>query len=89
MIRFDCEKCGRIDESEFDGYAFGDRQLEGVMFVCSQPKKGQFKVRFKDDPKTDPYLVTLNTKYWLKAAKDYAKKNDIFTCPKVCGRNCS
>ena len=54
-----------------DGYCFGDRLLEGVLF----------EVEFKDDKVTnvkveeasEDYFDDLNTVKWLKIAKDYAQ----------------
>ena len=82
-MKFDCEKCGKIDEAEFDGYPFGDRLLEGVKFVARKNDDGTCEVRPKgsDD---EAYLGTLNKKMWLDRAKTFAEAYDIFTCP-TCG----
>jgi predicted RNA-binding Zn-ribbon protein involved in translation (DUF1610 family) len=79
-MKFNCEKCGKVDEGRFDGYWFGDRQLEGIMFIAKKNDDGTCKVRAEDDK----YLATLNKKYWLKMAKEFAEDNDIFICLK-CG----
>lgn len=55
-----------------DGYSFGDRLLDGVLF----------EVEFKDDKVTnvkveeasEDYFDDLNTVKWLKIAKDYAQR---------------
>jgi len=79
-MKFDCEKCGKIDEAKFDGYPFGDRQLEGVMFVARKNDDGTCEVRAEDERD----LHGLDKAYWLEMAKAFAEKNDIFTCPR-CG----
>lgn len=72
-----CPKCkANVDAVYFDGYAFGDRLLEGVMFKLT--KEGE--VYFKDDPATDAYVQQLNTEYWLTAAVDWIEDNDIADC---------
>ena len=60
MFTFHCDQCGDIETVEFDGYAFGDRLLEGVYFVAD--KKGNVT------PRADAvdYLKSLNAKKWLK-----------------------
>jgi len=62
----------------FDGYAFGDRILEGVMFKAEIDAKGIMYVSFVDDSKTDPYLCQLNENHWLENAAEYAEHNDEF-----------
>ena len=68
----------------FNGYEVGDRILEGVMFKAEIDAKGIMYVSFVDDPETDPYLHTLNHKYWLGLAASFAVQNDIF-CDNVSG----
>jgi hypothetical protein len=79
MPKFYCDKCGEIDHVLMDGYAFGDRLLEGVMFEVRVGKKG-LDVKVADD--CEEYFSGLNTKKWLKAAKEHAQENDIATCPR-------
>lgn len=77
---FKCDKCGDLDYVLMDGYPFGDRLLEGVMFEVRVDAKGKFSVKIDKD--SAAYFSDLNQAKWLKAAKEYAKKNDIWTCPK-------
>ena len=81
MLKFHCEQCGELETVEFDGYAFGDRELEGVFFIAD--KSG--KVTVRDDSKD--YMK--KRKHWLKEAKDYIKdvaaQGDSETCPKCRG----
>jgi len=80
-MKFDCETCGKIDEALFDGYFFGDRILEGVMFKARKNDDGTCEVESVDEWDKDPYLVGLNKELWMKRAKEFAEANDIFTCP--------
>lgn len=74
---FSCDKCGPLDYILFDGYPFGDRMLEGVMFRFYPDDK----VQIDDD---NAYWQSLNTKAWLEVAKKCGLQVDIGSCPK-CG----
>lgn len=59
----------------FDGYAFGDRMLEGVCFLAdideTDPESIEIEnVRIAPDC-DDEYWKELNTKKWLKLATRY------------------
>lgn len=94
-MRFSCEDtdwlgngvpgtgCGEISHVLFDGYSFGDRLLEGVMFKAFI-KENAIAVDSVDEWETDPYLIGLNKEHWMEEALDFAKKNDIAECPN-CG----
>lgn len=94
MVKFDCEKCGKIDIAYIDGYGVGGRTLEGSLFGVKKNDDGTCKiVSYLDvDSKEidiskwneDPYFKTLNKEYWVKALEDYASTYDMFECPK-CG----
>lgn len=75
--------CGEIDHVLFNGYYFGDRLLEDVMFKAFI-KDGQLAVASREEWDKDPYLIRLDKHYWLPLALDYAQKNDCAECPK-CG----
>lgn len=81
MIKCKCDNCGELDYVLMDGYSFGDRLLEGVMFEVRKDNKN-FQVQISQE--SEDYFNGLNKKKWLKEATSYASKNDIFTCPK-CG----
>lgn len=86
MPKFVCEHCGPITEVEFDGYGFGERILEGVMFIGTLSPDGKIlsvKVRDIDAD----YFSDLNQKKWLKEAKTYLGETDVVTCVK-CQREC-
>lgn len=79
-----CDNCGEITHVLVDGYLFGDRQLEGVMFIvmdiegepcCSGVKK-----------EYDSYFMTLNRQYWIDACTDFCRELDIAECP-ICGED--
>ena len=70
----DPETTAAIPENIFliDGYDFGDRLLEGIMFEIEFSANGKI-VSVKTDPDAEAYLDDLNKKKWLKAAKVHAK----------------
>lgn len=75
--------CGELTSVEFDGYPFGDRMLEDVVFIAELDEEGNISdVRSKDDWDTDGYLQGLNKEHWLKLAREFAKNMDGATCPK-------
>lgn len=68
-MKFDCLKCGKIDEALFDGYHFGDRTLEGVMFKARKHDDGSCDVELAEGEwQKDPYLSKLDEKYWMAQA---------------------
>lgn len=69
---------GRIvNAAYFNGYHFGDRLLEGVMFKATVSKDGFLQVEHSGKNKN--YWKMLNNEYWLKAALEFAENNDIFS----------
>lgn len=54
-----------------DGYAFGERLLEGVLFEVSFADKTVTSVAV--EARSADYFNGLNTKQWLAAAKKYAQ----------------
>ena len=75
-----CEDCGKIEHILFDGYLFGDRILESVMFKATPNDQGSYDVE-RADPDDDAYLGGLNMKKWLQDAKKFIENYDIGTCP--------
>jgi hypothetical protein len=73
--------CGEIDYVLFDGYHFGDRTLEDVMFKAYF-EGDELKVDSVDTWEKDPYLKGLNKEHWIKLALEYAQDLDIAQCPK-------
>jgi len=78
MRTLTCENCGKnVESALLDGYHFGDRLLEGVMF----------EVRLVDEKFTaslveeTSYTEGLNMVKWLKTAAKYAETHDVFECP--------
>jgi hypothetical protein len=63
--------------TEIDGYHFGDRLLEGVMFdVTFENKEGEWKVTdVKVQKECESYFQDLNQKLWLERAKEYAESD--------------
>lgn len=77
---FVCEKCGPIDYAEMDGYAFGDRLLEGVMFRVRRFEDNDLEVTI--DPDSKDYFESLNMRKWLGLAVQNAEDDpDSLMCP--------
>ena len=71
--------CGEVDSYLIDGYSFGDKLLEGVMFEVTI-KNGKPIVEVT--PESKPYFEQLNQAIWLKKAVKFAERADIVTCGK-------
>jgi len=67
---------GEIPYAFVNGYNFGDRLLEGVMFKITITKNNKFKAEALR--KDMDYLKGLNLKKWLGSAEAFANSNDIF-----------
>jgi len=67
--------CGEIPNVVFDGYAFGDKLLEQVMFKA-WPKDGEVFIDTVEDWDNDAYLKGLNKEHWCSEAKKYHTKLD-------------
>ena len=65
---------GEVEAVLFDGYAFGDRLLEGVMFRMD--RAGVVSPNDKRD------FVGLDLKHWLKLATEHGHALDIGACPR-------
>lgn len=65
-----------VKEAWFDGYPFGDRVLEGVMFKATIGDSGHMSVTIA--PSCAEYFSNLNEKKWLKEAVDFAMDSDMF-----------
>ena len=79
--KFYCMECERmVDEVLIDGYIFGDRLLEGVMFrvidVDGVPKC------IGVTSECEPYFSQLNTVMWLDRCEEFCKNYDFGECPK-------
>ena len=74
--------CGVINKIMFNGYPFGDRMLENVMFEAFIDDNNNISVQTANDWNNDPYCKGLNKDYWLGLATEYAQDLDIATCPK-------
>ena len=79
---FNCEKCGDIPMALLDGYHFGDRILEGVMFEITITDNNT--ITAKAQKESADYMATLNESKWNNAAVECAKSYDVFVCP-TCG----
>lgn len=66
----------QVKSAKVDGYHFGDRLLEGVMFIITVQEDGTLKA--ETDVEAKEYMDDLNEAKWLKEAVKYAEQNDIF-----------
>lgn len=77
-----CDECGKLEFAVANGYAFGDRLLEGVRFVIRLSADG---VVTAETPASDKrYMADLNEAKWLKEAAKFAAETDTLECPQ-CG----
>lgn len=90
MRHFNCMICGKVYKAKIDGYTFGDRLLEGVMFeVTISPTDGSMTADVPD-PDGRQYMDDLNFEKWKKRAIDVAgdaESDEAFSCS-VCGEDC-
>ena len=80
-MNFNCEKCGLIEYAIFDGYAVGEKLLEGVGFKI-EIVNDHFKASIF--PHNEYYFRGLNKKYWIEKVEDFIYKYDFVECPN-CG----
>lgn len=67
----DGEPTHEVKEAYLDGYAFGDRLLEGVWFGFRVTPDGKNIEAFLP-PDSAEYMERLNSKFWLERAREYA-----------------
>jgi hypothetical protein len=77
-----CDNCGEIECVLVDGYAVGDRMLEGVMFIVEDDNGKPKVIGVTDECKA--YFEDFNQKKFIKAMQEYCKDLDVATCQK-CG----
>lgn len=70
MAKLQCDTCGVLDHVLFDGYAFGDTLLEGVMFEArltgqTDVETGSPMFDVKVAAGHEAHWNKLNQKYWL------------------------
>jgi len=78
-MKFNCPKHGCVEYVLLNGYAFGDRLLEDVMFQVRVDDKKQYMVCI--DPDSANYFAQFNEKSWLMKAHEYMKGADLLECP--------
>jgi len=82
MKVMNCETCGNLPMAYLDGYAVGDRLLEGVRFEITLDNG---KVKATTHPDAKDYMANLNEKKWLKEAVRTADGYDNLECPNCHG----
>lgn len=66
----------KAKKAKLDGYEFGDRLLEGVMFIYTINNDGSLSVEVEESSKD--YFDNFNKEKWLKIALQYAIETDCF-----------
>jgi hypothetical protein len=79
MSTLTCDIHGPQSELIFDGYDFGDRLLEGVLFIARFNGKELVDVRIHPDYDND-YWIGLDKKYWLHQAKESISADPYGQC---------
>jgi hypothetical protein len=83
-MTFHCDACNTTSTTvKVDGYWFGDRLLEGVMFLARQDN-GQWLVEFEEP--NHPYLDRLNKPAILAEARDFLQDGGSPVCSN-CGED--
>lgn len=84
-MKLKCESCGEVQSCQIDGYSFGERTLEGVMFEVKINRQGKPTLSVTDSCRD--YFATLNQKMWLSRGKEYLAGADEIggICP-LCGK---
>ena len=63
-------------QAKIDGYGFGDRLLEGVMFIITIQEDGTLKVESNEE--CADYMKQLNVEYWNEKALEFVLGYDLF-----------
>lgn len=75
-LHFEDEDGNKTMTAQVDGYSFGDRLLEGVMFDITIESDGSLSAKVEKN--AESYFEDLNKDKWLKEAIKYAERNDCF-----------
>ena len=78
-MSLNCTKCGEIDHVFIDGYPFGDRLLEGVLFKVEDKNGKPHAIGVAEE--SAEYFSGLNEKKWLKECEAFCLELDIIECP--------
>jgi len=80
---FYCDQCQKkLYVVHVDGYGFGSRLLEDVMFEVENCDGKPIALQVEQD--AEPYFQQLNRKYWFDMCEEYCKDLDTAYCP-TCG----
>ena len=82
-MKLKCDTCGELDYVLVDGYPFGDRLLEGVMFKVEDKNGKPHTIGVIEEAKE--YFSDFNEKKWLRACDEFCLTEDLATCPKCQG----
>ena len=70
----ECTESHPVDHLFIDGYSFGDRLLEGVMFKLSVVVEGELTAQCQDK-----YSKGIDWNYWEKVCVEHALEDDCFS----------
>ena len=77
---FHCETCKQEKSTVLvDGYAFGDRLFDGVMFVVENVNGKPICSGVVEEDKV--YFDGENKKKWINECEDYCQDLDVASCP--------
>lgn len=76
-MNFNCPKHGEVDHVLVNGYGFGDRLLEGIMFEVRVSDAHEYDVR----PICPDDLKGLDAPHWSQRCREYAATSDFARCP--------
>jgi hypothetical protein len=80
LREWDCETCKKPPMyGLMDGYSFGERLLEDVMFECMLYDDNCWVIQV--EKAAEPYFEQLNQTMWMTAAYKYCNQNDVWECP--------
>ena len=81
--RIICDGCKKeLDYVLVNGYPFGDRLMEGVMFKVCLSKNKWICIGVEEEAKE--YIKQFNWKYWKSICESFCNENDLAHCP-LCG----
>lgn len=75
-----CENCDKkLDFVYVDGYSFGDRLMEGILFKVKVVDNKPECIGVSEDD--EPYMTQFNWEHWKKRCEEFCEDLDIATCP--------
>lgn len=78
-----CDRCGPLEYALIDGYAVGDRLLEGVLFEIRPVHESDTLFTVVPTPDAERYMKSshLKMKDWCEEIARYVVETDVAACP--------